>query len=194
MIYTLLGKVAGRGDSFVVLEVGGIGFKVFTNNRTLKEISKIRKEIKLFCYVYGREERIELYGFQEEQTLKLFEMLNTVAGIGPKTALGILNTDTVSNIMAAIIERRAELLTRTSGIGRKTAERIILELHSKARLPKAKALTEKMDIDQEVEEALVGLGYGRSEVRRAIETISHEEEKTLEGRLRLALKSLSRAK
>jgi Holliday junction DNA helicase RuvA len=193
MIYSIRGKITGTGDSFAVIEVGGVGFKIFTDNRTLGSISKAGGEIKLFCYVYIRDEQLELYGFREEETLRLFEMLNTVAGIGPKTALGILDVDTVPNIMAAIIERRAEFLTRTSGIGRKTAERIILELHNKIKLPRAKALTEKMEIDREVEEALVGLGYSRNEVRKAVEVVP-ESEKTLEERLKFALKSLGRAK
>ena len=177
----------------MVLEVGGLGFKISTDSRTLRGISKTSGEIKLFCYVYIREDQLELYGFRGEEILRLFEMLITVAGIGPKTALGILEVDTVPNIMAAIIERRAELLTRTSGIGRKTAERIILELHSKIKLPKAGALTKKMDIDREVEEALTGLGYNRGEVRKALEVVP-ESEKTLEERLKFALKTLSRAK
>ncbi|MBI4033957.1 MAG: Holliday junction branch migration protein RuvA [Candidatus Brennerbacteria bacterium] len=193
MIYSLKGKVTGRGDSFLVLEVGGVGFKVSTVSRTLRDAAKSAGEVKLFCYPYIREEQLELYGFREEEALRLFEMLNTVAGIGPKTALGILEVDTVPNIMAAIIGRRAELLTRTSGIGRKTAERIILELQSRIKLPKAKALTEKMDIDREVEEALIGLGYGRGDVREAVRLVP-ESEKTLEERLKFALKSLSRAK
>ncbi|MFH0712405.1 MAG: Holliday junction branch migration protein RuvA [Candidatus Jorgensenbacteria bacterium] len=193
MIYSVKGKVTGRGDSFVVIEVGGVGFKVSTDSRTLREIAGTNEEVKLFCYTYFRDDRLELYGFKEEETLRLFEMLNTVGGIGPKTALGILDVDTIPNIMAAIIEKRAELLTRTSGIGRKTAERIILELHGKIKLPKAKMLTEKMDIDREIEEALAGLGYGRGDIRRAIEAVP-ESEKTLEERLKYALKSLGRRK
>ncbi len=193
MIYFLQGKVVGLGDSFVVIEVGGVGFKVSTDGRTLRGLSGTENNVKFFCYTYFRDDRLELYGFREEETLRLFEMLNTVGGIGPKSALGILDVDTVPNIMAAIIEKRAELLTHTSGIGRKTAERIILELHSKIDLPKAKMLTEKMDIDREIEEALAGLGYGRSEIRRAVEAVP-ETEKTLEARLKFALKSLGRRK
>ena len=193
MIYSVKGKVTDEGDSFVVIEVGGVGFRVSTDSRTLRNIAGAEGEVKLFCYTYFREDRLELYGFNEEETLRLFEMLITVSGIGPKTALGILDVDTVPNIMAAIIEKRVELLTRTSGIGRKTAERIILELHSKIKLPKAKMLTEKMDVDREIEEALAGLGYGRTDIRRAIEAVP-ESEKTLEERLKFALKSLGRRK
>lgn len=197
MLYTLKGKLIGRGDQFLVVEVGGLstgglGFKVFTNNETLIKVQQ-DAEIKLFCFLYIRDDQIELYGFLEEQALKLFEMLNAVAGIGPKTALGVLDIDTVPNIMAAIIEKRAELLSRTSGIGKKTAERIVLELHSKIKLPEAKTLTEKMDVDIEVEEALISLGYSRSQVKRALSETGSET-KTLEEKLKQALRSLGRSR
>ncbi len=193
MIYSLQGKIKGVGDSFVVVETGGVGFKISSDSRTLRKLSKAEGAVKLFCYPYFREERFELYGFLEEETLRLFELLNTVAGIGPKTALGILDIAPVANIMAAIIEKKADFLTQSSGIGRKTAERIILELHSKIKLPKAKVLAEKIDIDREIEEVLVGLGYARNEVKRVVEAVPAEA-KTLEERLRAALRTLSRVK
>ena len=192
MLYTLKGIVVQRGDDFLVIECGGVGLKAFTNKETLRKL-KSGSGVKLFCFLYIRDDQLELYGFLEEQALKLFEMLNSVAGVGPKTALGVLDVDTVPNIMAAIIERRADFLTRTSGIGRKTAERIILELKSKVKLSGAGRLTEKMDIDMEVEEALTGLGYSRGEVRRVLSELG-EETKTLEERLRQALRVLGRAK
>ncbi|MCP6720093.1 MAG: Holliday junction branch migration protein RuvA [Patescibacteria group bacterium] len=196
MLYTLKGKLISRGDGFLVVEVGsltgGLGFKVFTNNETLSKLPQ-DSLVELFCFLYIRDDQMELYGFLEEQALKLFEMLNAVVGIGPKTALGILDVDTVPNLMAAIIEKRTELLSRTSGIGRKTAERIILELHSKIKLPEAKTLTEKMDVDIEVEEALTSLGYSRSQVKRVLSEAGGEA-KTLEERLKQALRLLGRSK
>lgn len=197
MLYTLKGIVTSRGEGFLVVEVGSspagsLGFKVFTNNETLSKLPQ-DSEVKLFCFLYIRNDQMELYGFLEEQALKLFEMLNAVAGVGPKTALGVLDVDTVPNLMAAIIEKRTELLSRTSGIGKRTAERIILELHSKIKLPEAKTLTEKMDIDVEAEEALMSLGYSRNQVRRALSEVGSHA-KTLEEKLKQALGSLGRAK
>ena len=191
MLYTLRGKLVKSGDNFLILESGGFGFKVFSNSETLSRFGKNGEEVMLFCFLYVREDSFELYGFLEEEALKLFEMLNSVAGIGPKTALGILNVDRVENIMAAIIEKRAELLMRSSGIGQKTAERIILELHNKIKLPRAGILTKTMDVDLEVEEALVSLGYSRNQVRKVLGGLG-EEPKKLEERLRQALKLLSR--
>lgn len=192
MIYTVKGELTARGENFFVAEVHGVGFKIFTNHQTVLKLVP-GQEIKVFCFLHVREELMELYGFLEEGTLKLFEMLNKVSGIGPKTALNVLDLDSTPNIMAAIIEKRVDLLTRSSGIGKKTAERIVLELQSKIKLPESRALTEKMKIDIEVEEALVSLGYLRGEVKRALSGLG-EESQTLEDRLRSALKTLSRNK
>lgn len=193
MFYSLHGLIGGRGENFFVVTTGGIGFKVLGSKQTLMGLPAVGSTVDVFCFLYVREDQLELYGFLEEEALKLFLMLNTVAGVGPKTALGILDIDTVPKIMAAILEKKADFLTKTSGIGKKTAERIILELQNKIKLPGAKTLTEQMGIDMEVEEALVGLGYARSAVRRVLSELAPEL-KTLEERLRAALRSLSRQK
>lgn len=193
MIYSLTGKTTEIGENFFVLEVGGVGFKVFANHETLRKLTSLNSEMKIFCFLYVREGALELYGFLEEGALKLFEMLNSVAGIGPKTALSILDLGKVENIMAAILEKRAELLTRASGIGRKTAERVILELQNRIKLPESKTLTKAMDVNFEVEEALVGLGYLRSHVKQVLVEMDPKL-KTLEERLRQALKELGRSK
>ena len=193
MLYSLRGTVAGRGGGFVVVEVCGIGFRILTSRETTKAFPGKGSPVSLFCFLYVREDKLELYGFLDEGALGLFEMLNSVSGVGPKTALGVLDVDTLPNIMAAIIERRADFLTRTSGIGKKTAERIILELHNKINLSGTKTLTEQMDLDVEVEEALVGLGYARSEVKKTLSGLG-KEEKTLEGRLKATLKALGKTK
>mgnify|MGYP001183536744 CR=1 FL=1 len=191
MIYSLEGKLETHGENFLVLNAAGIGFKILTNKDTLSKAETLKGTVKFFCFLYVRDEQMELYGFLEEQALKFFEMLNTISGVGPKTALGILDIDSVPNIMAAIIEKKSEFLTRTSGIGKKTAERVILELNGRIKLPGAKALTEKMSIDMEVEEALVGLGYPRYDIRRALSDLDFQAT-TLEQRLRAALKAISK--
>ena len=190
MLHSLRGTVTAKGEDFFVLETGSFSFRAFTYKRVLRSLP-VSKEVEIFCYLYVRDDHLELYGFLDEQALKLFEMFNAVAGIGPKTALGILDVDTAERIIAAIIERRTDFLTRTSGIGRKTAERIILELQNKLSLPKhAKAITKAMDIDVDVEEALVKLGYARREVKNALSDLGSSPYK-LEDRLKEALKRLS---
>lgn len=191
VLYTLTGKLAKMAENFVVLENGGFGFKVLVSREIFGRLPKLGEEVKFFCFLHNREDSFELYGFLEEEGMKLFDMLQTVSGVGPKTALGILGIDRAENIMAAILEKRTELLTRTSGIGKKTAERIILELQGKINLPKTKGSTSAMDLNFEVEEALAGLGYSRHQVRKALNELSAET-KTLEERLKATLKILGK--
>src|SRR3989344_9158865 len=192
MIHYLTGKVAGKGENFAVIENNGVGFKIFLTSDTLNKLPAAGSEVKIFCYLYIREETgLELYGFLKEEELNFFGLLNSISGIGPKTALNILAIDRLENIMAAIIENRPDLLTRASGIGQKTAERVILELKSKIKLKTAKILTQKLDLDTEVEEALVGLGYSRRQVREILSKIPSEMTK-IEERLKEALRLLGR--
>lgn len=198
MIHTLAGKITERSEGYIVVETGGVGFKVFTNTRTIANLAYRQAgapaggDVKLFSHLYVREDKLELYGFFEEGALKLFELLISVSGIGPKTALAILDVDAAENIIAAIVGKRPDILTRASGIGQKTAERVILELQNRIKIPGGtKHLTEAMDVNQEVEEALVGLGYSRLAVRQVITNVGPEF-KNLEDRLRQALKILGR--
>ncbi len=192
MIHYLKGKMVGRGENFAVIENNGIGFKVFLTSEAINKLPAADTEVKIFCCLYIREDiGPELYGFIKEEELNFFGLLNSISGIGPKTALNILAIDHLENIMAAIIENRPDLLTRASGIGQKTAERIILELKSKIKLKTSKTLTQKLDLDTEVEEALVGLGYSRRQVREILNKIPADIKK-IEDRLREALRFLSR--
>lgn len=189
MIYSIEGKLEEVRDDFLALLAGQISFKVFSNKSTISRLSPGEK-VKLFCFLYFREDKFfELYGFLEKESVSLFEMLNSVSGIGPKTALNILELGSASDIASAIIEKKPELLTRVGGIGRKTAERVILELHNKIKLAGG-ASSEKLKKDLELEEVLLGLGYSRSEVRKALK--DKKMEGTIEERLRQALKELGR--
>lgn len=191
MIHTLKGKLADKNDLSLVVEVGGIGFKVFTNERTASG-APLGSEVKLFNHLYVREDKLDLYGFLDEGSLKLFELLISVSGIGPKSALAILDIDAPENVIAAIAGKRADILTRASGVGQKMAERVILELQNRIKMPKGVAsVAAQMDVNGQVEEALVGLGYGRANVRQIISNVGPEF-KTLEDRLRQALKTLGR--
>jgi len=192
MIHYLTGKVIGRGENFAVIDNNGIGFKVFLTSETINKLPVTDSAVKIFCYLYIREETgPELYGFLKEEEVNFFGLLNSISGIGPKTALNILSIDRLENIMAAIIESRPDLLTRASGIGQKTAERIILELKSKIKMKTAKSLTQKLDLDTEVEEALVGLGYARRQVRDVLTQIPADIKK-IEDRLKEALRFLNK--
>lgn len=193
MFYTICGEIVGSGEKHIVLENSGIGFFVMTTDLCVKEALKIKGKVKFFCSLFIRDEKPELFGFLEIQTKYLFDLLNTVSGIGPKTALAILNVDSIENITAAILEKRPDLLYRTPGIGKKTAERIILELNTKLKMPSSSEVVSSIEANNEIEEILVGLGYSRPEARSAISEIPKETD-TFDLKLKYVLKSVSMKK
>lgn len=193
MLYTIKGTLAEKGEHAFVIEANGIGFQAFTNQETLRRLPAAGGALSVFCFLYIRDEQMELYAFRDAQTLKLFELLNSVSGIGPKTALSILDVDSVEHLTAAIFERRADLLTRASGIGKKIAERVILELQSKIKPSSVKTTAGAVNASREAEEVLVNLGYPRGRVREILDGLGPEC-KTAEERIRAGLKALGRSR
>ena len=190
MLYSLTGKLAKAGDNFLVLEVGGFGLKIFTHRRTLTSLPPIGSSLKIFSYLYLREEGLELYGFLNPGELEFFELLISVSGVGPKSALSVMEVAELKNLLAAIKEGRPDLLTRAAGIGRKTGERIMLELKGKVQLDESGEAVKRMESDADLVETLCGLGYRRDEARIALEKVGSKHKK-IEDRLRLALKILT---
>lgn len=191
MIYTIEGVVVEKGDGFVIIRTGGVGFKLLCGKEAVRRLPREGSDAKCFCALRIHDERAELFGFLDEPSLKLFEILTTVPGVGPKSALSVLDTDHTEGVIAAILEKRVELLTRASGIGKKTAERIVVELQNKLELRHASRVVGKMNVAVEVEDALVGLGYDRREARSAIAEAGSDD-CPFEERLRLALKVLGK--
>lgn len=171
MIYSLTGRVVGKKENFVVLEAGGIGFKVFLSSRSAQSLPQSSDPIKLFCSLYNKENApFELFGFLDEQELYLFEKLNTVSGIGPKTAMSVMAIAPVDQLGAAINEGKADLLTKASGIGKKTAERVIIDLKGKLNVgtkENSASVINQMESDVELEETLISLGYTRQQAKAA---------------------------
>lgn len=172
MIYALNGKIALKQQNFFVIDVGGVSLKVFSSENNLKNIPISQNTIKIFTYLHVREDALELYGFISEEELGLFESLISISGIGPKSALSVLSLGKIDQIIAAINEGRTELLTRASGIGKKTSERIILELKGKLTIIKSAHILNLMESDLELEETLISLGYSRMEAKSAINAIN----------------------
>ncbi len=191
MIEAIKGKLVQKDQNRALLAVGPVEVGVMINSRTFAKLPAEGEEVKLFTSLYWREDKLALYGFYDEKSRVLFNMLKNVSGIGPKTALNILAADEADRVIAAIIERRSDFLAKTPGIGRKTAERVILELHNKLILSDSQGITETMDADRDLEATLVSLGYNRQEVR-AVLTRLDPEIKKMEDRLRQALKFLSK--
>ena len=133
---------------------------------------------------------MDLYGFSTEPELDLFEQLISVSGVGPKSALSIMDISDLQGLIAAIQEGRPDLLTQASGIGRKTAERIILDLRNKVATTGANASVRRMDADSDLIETLVNLGYRREQAKVALEKVD-KETSGLEDRLKAAFKILS---
>jgi len=190
MIYSISGKLISKGANLAVVEVSGIGLKIFTNARTLNALPPAGANVQFFTHLHVREDALDLFGFLDPEELRFFELLISVSGVGPKSALSVLEVSELKNLSAAIKEGRPDLLTRASGIGGKTAERIILELKSKVSAAKSEATVGKMDTDADLVETLVGLGYRKEQAKAALGKVD-EKVTNLEARLKAALKFLS---
>lgn len=191
MIYNINGKLTAKKDNFVIIETSGIGFKVFVSEKTAKNLPVIGEKAELFTNLHLREDGLDLYGFKTPEELDFFELLVSISGVGPKSAISILNIAEIKNLKAAIKEGRPDLLTRASGIGRKTAERIILELRNKVQAEKSELSVKKMETDSDLAETLAGLGYRRDQAREALNKVD-EKITNLEERLKTALKILNK--
>lgn len=189
MIAELTGKISSIHGSYVVLAVSGVGYKVQASVYTLGKVAT-EEEVRLFIHTHVREDALALYGFLTEDELSMFEQLISVSGIGPKVGLSILSIADPKTIRTAIVNKDPSLLTRVSGVGKKTAERVIVELQNKVSAvdihEQAGALA-----DQEALEALTALGYTVSEAREALKLIPPDVSEVGE-RLKRALKSLGK--
>lgn len=191
MIHFIKGTLSAKRQGYAIVETAGIGFMIFINQTTYKKLPEIGEKATLFCSLRAHDATVEFFGFADEPSLKLFELLNTVPGVGPRSALSILDIDSVENITAGILERRADLLVQASGIGKKTAERIVLELHNKIEIEGAHTLVNAMDANMEAEEVLVSLGYDKRDARAAIRSIPSGNS-SLEEKLKAALRILGK--
>ena len=191
MIAYLKGKIIFKNENFIILLSGGVGYKVFM----LSCQNKTDDEAEFFTYLNVREDALTLYGFTNYQELELFEHLISISGIGPKAGLGILSLADPETIKVAIAKGDSSILTRVSGIGKKTAERVVLELRNKfSSLQSDEVLQEKskeINDHADVIEALVGLGYSSSEAKKALVNVSAEI-KDVSERIKMALKELGK--
>jgi len=186
MIARLSGSVAFSGEHYAVLDVAGVGYKVCATPATLGLLKEGGKAT-LHIYTAVRENAIDLYGFLDENERRVFELLLTVSGIGPKSALAVVSLATVEQLVSAIAAGKSAYLTNISGIGKKTAEKIVLELKEKIlKLGMAHVITGE---DEGAFEALRTLGYSAKEARDALMHIP-ESAVGESARLREALKAL----
>ncbi|MCS7082260.1 MAG: Holliday junction branch migration protein RuvA [Bacteroidetes bacterium] len=196
MIARLRGRLLEKTPPRIVLEVGGIGFELWTPTSTCALLPDPEAEVVLYTYLYVRSEAVALYGFATPLERALFEQLLAVSGVGPRSALALLSSLSAQELREAILARDAEALRRAPGIGRKTAERLILELAD--RLPLCLALDGRPDPPieryREAVLALMALGCSRASAERAVRAVlrAHPEgEPSLEELIRLALKEVT---
>ena len=187
MIATLQGTVTARGEDFIVVETGGIGFKVYVPMPLLARWGKQGRQVQLFTHHHQRENEMSLYGFESEEELSFFGLLLGVSGIGPRLALSAFSVTTVESLRLAVAKGDVEYLTRIPGIGKKTAQRVVLDLKGKLEVEELVSAAPLSPLDEEVIGALTSLGYSLSEAREALASLP-EEEMALEERLMLALR------
>jgi Holliday junction DNA helicase RuvA len=186
MIATLQGEVIAGKDDYLIVSVGGIGLRVFVPVM-LRGASKVGEKIFLYTYLVVREDILALYGFETEQEQSTFNLLLGVNGVGPRIALAILSTLSVDMIRRAVLSEQADLFGRVPGVGKKTAQKILLHLQGKVAGTLETLGATVTDVDTEVLDALTGLGYSVIEAQTALQSIPRDAPKDLETRLRLAL-------
>lgn len=188
MISRLTGTLIDLDLKYAVVDVHGVGYKIFISGETIEYLSgNTGKDVTLFTYLAVRENALDLYGFKDEAALSMFELLITVSGVGPKSALAILNVATPKVIEEAVTEEDTSYLTKVSGIGKKAAEKIVLELKGKFKgLPGERG--ERKDVSKEalVIDALRTLGYDERSAREAVKKMP--KDLSTEEMIRKALK------
>ena len=179
MMYAYIkGKLEQKANSYVVIENGGIGYKIYMPITSIEKLGAIGIEVKVFTHYHVREDAINLYGFLSDEELKMFELLLSVSGIGARSAMGILAEISPSNFTLAIITNDVSKLVKIPGIGAKTAQRMILELKDKLKTLQAVNKQEQVKVAIIEEEtfseslaALQMLGYNRKEIEKVFEKI-----------------------
>ncbi len=189
MLYSLSGKLIAKQDNSFAIEVGGVAFQLRSSINIVKSLPQIGESVKVFTHLHVREDALELYGFLDREELEFFGMLISISGIGPKSALGVLGVERVDNLKAAISEGRSGLLTKVSGIGKKSAERIVLELKNKLKQEGSDKLVGIMESDRDIIEALANLGYTKSQAKEALAKVDSNLQK-MEERIKAALNFL----
>lgn len=193
MIGSLKGKIILKTEKFLILETTGVGYKVNVSSETLSKVNALQLRsgqndtlVSFWIHTHVREDILDLYGFLERQELEFFEMLISVSGIGPKGALTILGITSIETLRKAISTGDISYLTKISGIGKKTAEKIVIELRDKISEEKSGT---SLQGELDALEALKSLGYSQNEVREALKKVFPNTDTN--AKIREALKILS---
>jgi Holliday junction DNA helicase RuvA len=192
MIASIRGTLLAVGPDHVIVETGGVGFQIFAPRPVLGSLGATGGEVQFYTYLHIREDALALYGFATPDQRGLFEQFLSVSGIGPSVALGLLSSGTPDELRIAIAAGDVARLSRVPRVGKKTAERLVLELKSKVNLKglpvPAGATPELLTANNELAEMLVSLGFSAAEANAAIAALPPDSPSELEERLRLALR------
>lgn len=181
MFAYIKGILVEKSDAYVVVETGGIGYQIFMSQTAINNLPQMGENIKIYTHYHVREDNISLYGFVSNEELRMFELLLQVSGIGAKSAIAMLSQITPSSFALAVISNDISKLTKIPGIGKKSAERIILELKDKlkneqivTKAEEVQLVIDKNEKDDEVIEALQVLGYNKKEIEKVLEGLDRE--------------------
>jgi holliday junction DNA helicase RuvA len=191
MIATLRGEITQIEDSTAIIEIGGVGLRVYVP-KPLRERMKPGEAIFLFTQLIVREDDWKLFGFETQADRELFTTLLGVDGVGPRTALAVLSTLNLDTVQRAVFSEEPDLLSRVPGVGKRTAQKMVLYLHDRLKPTTGlEKIASMSDSDSEVLAALTALGYSVVEAQTAIQSIPKDAPDEVEERLRLALQQFT---
>lgn len=193
MIAYLRGTLLVRDDPYIIIDANGVGYKVLLSGSFLAKLPQLQKEFQLFIYTHVREDILELYGFQNYKDLKLFELLIGVSGIGPKTAIGAFSVGTSSAIRTAIVNSDVAFFTSIPRLGKKNAQKLIIELKSKFGPDSPDLVLDDLQSEDSIElvAALKVFGYSSQEAHKALKEVDGHTG-SLEEKVKMALKYLGK--
>jgi Holliday junction DNA helicase RuvA len=192
MIATVEGILEYRGNDSIVINVGGIGFRVYVPSSTLSQLGAVKGKVFLYTHLHVREDNISLYGFASSEELALFKNLLSVSGIGSKLALALLSALNPEQLVTAITSGDIDILSQTPGVGRKMASRLVVELRGKLEKEWKEVAPLLASGSADVIAALTGLGYSLAEATKAISKLSDSEKLSLEEKIKMALQQMAR--
>lgn len=191
MIATLEGILEYRGNDHVIINVNGVGFRVYASSATLSQLGNVKGKVSLYTHLHVREDNISLYGFASNEELALFRNLISVSGIGSKVALTLLSAMNPEQLVMAITSGDIDLISQAPGIGKKMAGRLIVELRGKLEKEWKDTALPLAPESADVIAALTGLGYSLAEATKAISQLPDSEKLGLEEKIKMALQQMS---
>jgi len=200
MFSYIKGILVAKSIGYVIIDVGGVGFKIFMSETSIKKLGETGEEVKVFTHMQVREDDISLYGFTTNEELRMFELLISVSGVGAKSAIAMLSNISPSSFALAVISNDIKSLTKIPGIGSKTAQRIVLELKDKLKTEESISNNSNEEIivaiqddnkTSEAVQALKVLGYTSVEIERVLSTLDTNN-MSVEDIIRKALINLGR--